>query len=163
MPNRNEISQDLVVSLFEYIDGNLLWIKSGRGRQIGVAAGNKRKDGYTSICINYKDFLLHRLVFLYHKGYMPKTVDHIDGNPENNKIENLRECTQSENLYNTSKSSLNTSGYKNVYRNNGRWEVKVKVNKITKYFGRYDDIELADLVATEVRNKYHAGFAKHGN
>jgi hypothetical protein len=163
MPSHNDLTQELVCDLFEYRDGELFWKKSGKGRKFGVASGNKRKDGYTSICINYKDFLLHRLVFLYHKGYMPNTIDHIDGNPENNKIENLRECSQSENLYNRTNSLANISGYKNVYRNHNRWEVKIRINKTTKYLGRYDDLELADLVATEARNKYHKEFAKHGN
>jgi hypothetical protein len=39
--------------------------------------------------------------------------------------------------------------------------VCVRVNKKEKYFGIYDDIELAELVATEVRNKYHKEFARH--
>jgi len=163
MPNRNEISQDLVVSLFEYIDGNLLWIKSGRGRQIGVAAGNKRKDGYTSICINYKDFLLHRLVFLYHKGYMPKTVDHIDGNKSNNKIENLRAATHSENLKNQKLKSSNVSGQKNVgwAKREQRWRVRLTVDGKDKHIGYFKDRELADLVAMEACNLHHKEFSSY--
>ena len=56
----------------------------------------------------------HRLIYLMHHGYLPKIVDHIDGNPKNNQIENLREALMIENVWNQKKRSTNTTGVKGI-------------------------------------------------
>jgi hypothetical protein len=57
----------------------------------------------------------------------------------------------------------NTSGCKGVYWNkrNRKWQVSVGVSKKQKHIGYFDDLELAELVALEARDKYHGNFAKH--
>ena len=62
-----------------------------------------------------KMYLTYRLIFLMEHGYMPKYVDHINGDPADNRIENLREATAMQNGTNRGKQTNNTSGYKNVY------------------------------------------------
>lgn len=92
----SELTQECVRSLFDYRDGELYWkVSRGNGMKIGDLAGTVRTDGYRSIQINGKLYLAHRLIFLYHYGYIPKEIDHIDSNPSNNNISNLREsrCT----------------------------------------------------------------------
>jgi hypothetical protein len=42
------------------------------------------------------------------------------------------------------------------------YQVKINVNKNTKSLGTFKDLELAELVAMEARNKYHGNFANHG-
>ena len=126
-------------------------------------AGKKRKDGYIDIKINGKIYLAHRLIFLYHHGYLPKYIDHIDGNQLNNKVENLREATQQENCKNSKISKANTSGVKNVSFNkkSKKWQVSLSIDKKLKHIGFYDDLELAEFVAIEARNKYYKEFARH--
>lgn len=58
--------------------------------------------GYLSARINGRTYLVHRLIWLYHYGYMPnwpRVIDHIDGDPTNNRLENLREVTLSQNIF----------------------------------------------------------------
>jgi hypothetical protein len=57
----------------------------------------------------------------------------------------------------------NKSGIKNVCWNKKekKWVVKLQVNKNRIHFGMFEDIELAELVATEARDKYHKTFARH--
>jgi hypothetical protein len=90
-------------------------------------------------------------------------VDHIDGNPSNNRIENLRGATNAQNLQNAKIHQNNTSGIKNVHfdKQKNRWNVQLRIDKKIKHFGLYKDLELAELVATEARNKYHGDFARH--
>jgi hypothetical protein len=89
-------------------------------------------------------------------------LDHIDGIRHNNKIENLRECSFSENGFNKKLTNKNTSGYKNVVwsKQRKKWRVQMRAYGKNLSFGFYDDIELASLVAEEAREKYHKEFAR---
>jgi hypothetical protein len=159
------ITQDYVKQLFEYRDGALYWKISLNSRSIiGKKAGSLSSKGYFRVSINGKTRYIHRLIFLMHHGYVPKIIDHKDGNSLNNKIENLRSATYFENCMNAKLSKTNTSGVKNVcwYKGRDKWHVRVSINGKEKSFGYFDDLELADLVAQEVRDKYHGKFANHG-
>lgn len=152
---------------FEYLDGGLYW-KHNRGSQLckGKLAGTSNNKGYVMVRIRElgNAFGAHRIIFAMHHGYVPEFVDHIDGNPSNNRIENLRPATRAENNRNQKIATHNKSGLKNVSWNKARnkWSVHLSVNNIKQFFGLYEDIELADLVAMEARNKYHGSFANHG-
>lgn len=162
----NALTQDLLKELFVYRDDGVFVRKTSTSNRVkvGDVVGWSTVGGkYVGLCVKGKSEYMHRMVFLYHHGYLPKYIDHIDGDGKNNRIENLREATHPENLMNIP-ARLNTkSGKKNVYWNSSvqKWAVHVKFNGIAKYFGSFEDIELADLVATEVRNKYHKEFANH--
>jgi hypothetical protein len=159
------ITQDYVNQLFEYRDGELYWkVKSSKKILIGEKSGAKRKDGYCLTGINGKGYLNHRLIFLMHHGYLPECLDHIDGNRLNNKIKNLRPATMTQNAYNSKLKKDNSSGVKGVswHKQANKWQVRVRINGKRKNFGVFDNLELADLVAQEIRNKYHGAFVNHG-
>jgi hypothetical protein len=96
-------------------------------------------------------------------GVLPTFIDHINNNRLDNRIENLRIATDSQNNCNKGIQANNTSGSKNVkwHERIKKYEVSVQVNKQRKYIGVFEDLELADLVATMAREKYHGSFAKH--
>jgi hypothetical protein len=159
-----DIDSTLLHQLFEYKDGFLVHknTKSWNAKS-GQRTGYLNKIGYEVTVVNKKRYYNHRLIFMMFYGYMPKIIDHIDKNPANNCIENLREASRSQNNQNSKKPKSNTSGYKNVdwHIRRKKWRVKLKVNKKIIYIGHFDDIELANLVAIEARNKYHGEFARH--
>ena len=158
------IDQNKLKEIFEYRDGSLYWkIQYGSRGLIGKKVGSLHPNGYLQTKLNNKRHLIHRLIFLMHYGYVPKILDHIDGNRLNNCIENLRETTASQNQFNTGLCKNNKSGYKNVQwvKNAKKWRVRLILNKKDKVFGYFDDVELAGLVAEEARNKHHKEFAKH--
>ena len=154
-----------VKELFDYKDGHLYWkknIKNGtRNFFEGDKAGKQHSAGYIQICLNNKLYLAHRLIFLWHHGHLPRVLDHIDGDKTNNRIENLREATYSENLFNTKPYKTNTSGYKNVTKNGNKWMVQFSVNRKIYYCGLYDDVHEAGKVAKQMREKLHGEFARH--
>ena len=157
------ISHDYALSAFDYQDGNLIR-KTGRVNEIGQIAGCVHKGtGYIHVKIKAKSFKAHRLVFLYHNGFLPEFVDHIDGNKTNNKIENLRAATKEENCRNQKIRSTNKSGYKGVkwVEHCKKWQVEVCKNYKQLRFGMYEDLELAGLVAIEATELIHGRFSAY--
>jgi hypothetical protein len=149
---------------FDYKDGVLYWkVQLSNGYKIGNPVGSKNSKNYLVTSLKNKAFLVHRLIFAWHYGHFPKQIDHIDGNPLNNNIENLRICDYSENNWNSKIRKDNLSGIKNVYwqKSTKKWAVALRKNKKYIYLGCFKDLELAELVATEARNKYHGKFARH--
>ena len=161
----SSLTQQCIQSLFDYKDGFLIRKTNVANQKAGDIVGLKvAKDGYSRVCVNYKDYLTHRLIFLWHFGYMPKNIDHVNLDKSDNKIENLREATNSQNTYNQARSPRNTSGCKNVswHKRTSKWVVRIAHDKRKIKQWYVDDFELAELVAYEAREKYHGKFANHG-
>jgi hypothetical protein len=151
--------------LFYYSDGLLYRRVSSRGKaKAGDVVGTIGGGGYLRVNVDGKLYNVHRLIYLMFHGELPNLIDHIDGNQLNNRIENLRAATKSQNAYNTRMFVSNTSGAKGVHwdKRSGKWMVRVRHNNERMYFGLFEDLELAELVAIEARNKYHGNFANHG-
>jgi len=158
------LSQEQLKEWFNYhSDGYLVWAVSRGKAKAGKKAGMIHKNGYLRTGINGKVYSNHRLIYIWHYGKTSKFIDHIDGNPLNNKINNLREANAIENQQNAKLSVKNTSGYKNVTLcpQTKKWAVKLRVDGKIKIVGRYNDIELANLVAIEARDKYHGKYARN--
>lgn len=165
-----ELTQDKVKELFEYRDGALFWKHRtiSRGRKLkkgGQKVTTVAPDGYLRVGLNSRQYLVHRVIFLYHHGFLPECLDHINGIRSDNRIENLRPATRYENICNSKFRSDNTSGVKGVHWNcvKKKWQVRLHVEKKVKSLGYYDDLELAELVIMEARDKYHKEFANHGH
>jgi hypothetical protein len=158
------LTQKYLQDLFDYQDGCLIWKTqlAYRGKS-GTIAGSKRNDGYFQVGINNTDYLLHRLIYLYFHGVMPKYIDHIDGSRNNNKIDNLRECTNQQNSFNSRISKNNTSGIKGVSwdKSRDKWQAKCTLNRKTIHLGRFDSIEQADLALRSWREQNHGQFARN--
>ena len=155
---------ELVHSLFRYEDGQLIRLVSKGGYIAGSIAGALQPDGYYTVRVKRKTYPVHRVIFAMLYGYVPDQVDHIDGNRGNNRIENLRAATAITNGYNRKNSINNTSGTKGVtwHISNKKWQVRINVDGKRKALGYYNDLEMAELVAVEARNKYHGEYANHG-
>lgn len=145
--------------LFKYVDGELYWSDLASRKVRQKLAGAINKKGYRKIEYNGKKYGAHQIVFAMHHGYIPDFIDHINGIKSDNCIENLRPATKCQNGYNR----VGFSDCKNVsYRKDTKkWRVLLRVDGKSKFFGSYEDKELAELVAHEARLKYHGEFANH--
>lgn len=117
--------------------GEFLWKYRGRGwfesdklcrqfnhRFAGKPAGTFAK--HRSIQVFGKKYKAHRVAFAIHHGYWPPNeVDHIDRNPLNNRISNLRACDRLENSRNQSVYKNNKSGVRGVRWVNGKWQASI--------------------------------------
>lgn len=159
------LTQEEAHRLFEYRDGVLYWKerpKNSRKPKGDMEAGTKSGHGYKKLTVNQKRFYVHQVVFLMQHGYIPEVVDHIDGNTNNNKIENLRASNKSLNACNSKQNSKNTSGHRNVVWSVAcqKWQVKVQLQKRGLHLGVFEDFDLACLVADEARRLYHGTYAR---
>ena len=158
------ITQELAHQLFEYRGGALYWkLRASRGVYAGDKVGFVHPSGYRRFMYKRKGYAVHRIIWLMHYGNLPNEIDHKDSNKLNNNIENLR-VANNKNQQNVKLRLDNTTGVKNVYWHKAekKWTVIVSANKKPHYFGYFKDLELADLVATMAREKYHGAFANHG-
>lgn len=154
------MDKELLHSLFSYHNGKLYWKDSKGNKKAGTIAGVLREDGYRSIKVNNKSYLAHRLVFLFHHGYLPDEVDHKIG--LSNNIENLRPATHGQNQQNKPLQANNTSGFKGIgwHTASQKWQVRLKVCGKRMHFGLYHDIDYAKFVCNAMRYKYHGQFAR---
>ncbi len=146
------LTQNEIKNLFEYRDGCLY----KDNKKVGVL----NKDGYLNVKIGKHFYLAHRLIFMMHHGYVPEILDHVNRDRLDNRIENLRECSRSQNATNAKLYCTNTSGVKNVtwHKSREKWQVRISIKKKEMFLGYFEDLELAELVAIEARAKYYKGF-----
>ena len=163
-----DLTVDLLNELFEYDKetGDLFWkVSKGSRGMIGERAGTETEYGYIRISINKKTYRAHRLVFLMHKGYLPKSLDHINGDRKDNRIENLRPVSKAQNAQNAKLSSKNKSGYKGVFwcSSMKKWQVQIGSNGEKIYLGCFENLEEAAEVVRAAREELHGNFANHGD
>jgi hypothetical protein len=159
MPSQAELHER-----YEYRDGELFYKISPLPKiKVGSKAGTVN-TGYIKVNIGTKKYQAHRIIWMMQYGYLPKEIDHINCNKLDNRIENLREVNRTQNRYNINSYKNNTSGIKGVSwkADLRKWQVSVNVDGNRKYIGVFKDIELAELVAMEARNKYHGEYANNG-
>ena len=144
---------------YEPLTGLFTWIKPKKhGTNIGDVVGTKHKDGYLTLELNDKGYLLHRLAFLYMTSDFPANkVDHINGIRNDNRWKNLRHATNLQNCQNRKTPSNNRSGYIGVYHRPkyDKWQAKIDFNNKRVYLGCYKTAELASEAYKEAKKKLH--------
>jgi hypothetical protein len=157
------IDSELVKSMFAYIDGGLVWAIN-KGRAKAGDGPHRNSNGYNVFKIDGVPYLEHRLIWAWHNMPFSQLLDHINGNILDNRVENLRAATHSENMRNSRKAVNNTSGVKGVYwqKDKNMWRVQIWNNGKQQYVGRYRNIDDAQAAAASFRQVNHLEFANEG-
>jgi hypothetical protein len=127
-------------------DGKVLWARHPRWPSYtGKEAGNLMQNGYRKLKFCGKQYLVHRVAWLLTHGSWPVgDIDHIDGNPTNNKLENLRDVSHSTNLQNRkSATSKNKTGFLGVVKRRNKYAAHIHKNGKQIYLGLFQTAELA--------------------
>jgi hypothetical protein len=155
--------QKLLLEDLEYKDGEIFWKKRGPARVLGKKVGSVNKHGYVTMFYKLKTMTVHRAIFLMHHGYLPKHVDHIDGNKKNNRIENLRAATPAQNRANSKIPTTNKSGFKGVcwLKNKKKFWAYCRVDGKQYDLGTFKELQDAIKVVREFRDKHLGEFVRH--
>jgi hypothetical protein len=131
---------------YEYRDGGL-WVRKQFNSQskIGQRAGSSLRDGYRQVRVNGKKHREHHLVWLLHTGALPVgELDHINCIRDDNRIENLRECTRSQNMQNRRFAMANNQiGLIGVVRHYKKFRAAITQDGRKKHLGLFDTAQAA--------------------
>ena len=157
---KQKLTQEYLKDHFFYNadTGDLFWRKKTSVFSkiaVGDVAGCTAKDGRKAVTVLNKRHYIHRIIFLYMYGFCPKQIDHINHNPSDNRLANLRPASPSVNQRNRSLNKNNTSGFNGVRMRRGRWLAQVKINNKVIDLGSY--IRKADAITArkEANEKYN--------
>lgn len=125
--------------IFDYRDGNLYWPVPGPGRPKNRPAGSLRQDVYRAVELSSKKVRAHRIIWELRHGQIPTNmlIDHIDVNPQNNKIENLRLVDAQ--LNGTRSFSNSETGWKGVVRRGTKFQAILHLGSTNLGLVVFDD------------------------
>lgn len=155
-------SAEALRAWFDYVPGTgaLFWKEARGTARKGDPAGHLNGTGYLHVGLAGRKLRVNRIVWAMHHGSWPSgEVDHIDGDPLNNRIENLRDVTHGVNMMNRRRPRADSSvGVLGVERHHDKFRVRIRVDGKQLTVGRFDTVEEAGaayLQAQRSRNAQH--------
>lgn len=147
---RNELAYDPETGVFTRL--------IARPRQpLGAVAGTLDESGRVRICVNGKIYRAHRLAWLYIYGVMPVgDLDHIDGNPSNNAISNLRVGSRAQNMQNQRHARSDcVSGLLGVSVRGAKFRAEIRAGGRRLNLGTFCSAEEAHSVYLAAKRQLH--------
>lgn len=141
-----------------------MWNAKFSGKE---ALSSPTPDGYLAGQLYSQPVRAHHAVWALCTGHWPKAeIDHIDGNPSNNRIENLRVADRTIQNRNSARRKDNTSGVTGVSFDSrtGRWRARIPVSGKQVYLGYFDskhDAAVARKAAEKVLG-FHENHGRRG-
>lgn len=158
-----KMTQQRLKELLNYDEttGVFVRLQTGPSVRAGDIAGSGNGRGYTRIYVDGKRWNAHHLAWLYVHGTWPTgEIDHINGEPSDNRICNLREATRSQNCAN--KTTVNSTGYRGVYfrRRDNTYGAEITSKRVRIHLGTFKDAEEAHRAYCEAARLFHGAFAR---
>ena len=140
--------------LFYYSNGQLFnkFTRAPTAVKDSVAGTFVKSVGYYTVGIKGKRYQLSRLIWIYHNGDIPEEmlIDHINRDTHDNRIENLRLASYTQNEWNKPKLGCSFE--------NGKWRARIKVKGKNVHLGLFDTKEEAQKAYKEYAEKLHGDF-----
>jgi hypothetical protein len=160
--SRPELTAEYLRSILHYDSETGIFtrkVSTSNRVKVGDVAGCPDGGGYLQISVCSRIYLAHRLAWLHFHGTWPTDqIDHINRDRADNRISNLREVTNKQNMQNKSKPSNNTSGHPGVcwYKQNSKWVAKIMHNQKSIHLGCFTTIEEAITARKAAEKLYWA-------
>lgn len=153
------ITQERLKQLVAYdsVTGRFTRLVSRKGNE---QAGSKAPDGYVYVYLDGRRYLAHRLAWLYIHGSFPNgQTDHINRVRDDNRIENLRDATVSENQQNVVRAKRGRKSGSllgaSFCKWSGRWQAHIQINKKQKNLGRFATEQAAHAAYLAAKRELH--------
>lgn len=123
----------------------------------GQLSNSKPTTKYRLLCLNYRVFLAHRVIWLMQTGEWPSgTIDHINGIKTDNRWVNLRDITHAQNGQNVRNARRNSSsGLLGAFPKRGKWFSSIKTNSKPIYLGTFNTAEEAHAAYLAAKMELH--------
>ena len=153
---------ELHKQLLEYLyydpeTGLFTWIKQkAQKTKVGSIAGHRNNLGYVKIKFDNKIYSAHRLAWFYvYKQFPVKSLDHINRNPTDNRLSNLREASITENNQNTE-----SKGYC-FHKLTNKWMARIMTNHKEVYLGLFTTEEEAREAYVKAKRANHLSWSEN--
>lgn len=102
--------------------------------------GGVSKRGYIQLTYEGTTYVVHRLIWMWVYSEEPEQIDHINGDRQDNRLENLRNVDHKTNCRNKRKSTANKSGFNGVIWDieTWQWRAQININGKTIHIGSYN-------------------------
>lgn len=172
-----EITPDYIREILDYNPdtGIFTWktrrIRPGRSNDANwnsrfagqPVALRQHRHGHYQIVIHCRNYMYHRVAWMHYYGVDPGShLDHVNGDPTDNRIANLRLATPSQNMMNQKRRTDNTSGVKGVSwsKKERKWYAYITVGKKMKGIGRFHNFDQAVDARRAAQAEMHGEFGR---
>jgi hypothetical protein len=170
-PEYGNLTADRLRAILDYNPdtGVLTYKQCQRKSSVGKPIPTRSdKDGYMLARIEGNSIRAHRICWVMYHGQLPANqIDHINGNPADNRICNLREATSQQNSHNKHRANKNSSsGVQGVQWDESRnkWRAWIGVDRKNVFLGRFDSLQEATEARNKAKKELHSfGFAGNVN
>lgn len=151
-------------SVVSYSDGELVWAIPRPGIRAGRPVGYVNPDGYRVFYHSGRKHMAHRVIWEILRGSIPDgmQIDHKDGDPRNNRIDNLRLATPAQNARNVKSHSDATSRFVGVswYKPGQKWRATIWANGRQNSLGYFTKEEDAVAARERAAQRFFGNFVR---